>query len=290
MLETVKGIVLRETPIGDYDKIMTVLTREHGKISVYATGAKRLKSPLFAAAQLFSYAEYTISKGKSSYYMRAGDLIESFYRVREDLVGIALATYIADIAADVAIEDEPEEALMRLVLNSFHAIAMRQKPYEQIKGVFELRAASIAGFLPDLVACTGCGSAEGETRYFDVASGNFRCEECFSASSALAEAFARRQNENEGIYAENRLILVLSPSVFAGMRYAIYSKVERMLSFELKDEALMEFASVAEKYILCHMDRRYDTLEFYHVAIERDAALRALVQKRAAELAKNKTE
>ena len=264
MIETVKGIVLRETPYSDYDKIMTVLTAEHGKISVYAKGAKRLKSPLFTATQLFTYGEYTVSKTKSNYYLRTGELIESFDHIRETLEGAALAGYIADVAADIAIEEEPDAGLMRLVLNCFHAISVKKRPISLIKGVFELRASAIAGFMPNLVACEGCGGSDLDVLYFDISSGNFRCEECFRAVSALAERFAERRNENEGIYPTGQIISVLSPSVFAAMRYAVYSRPERIFSFELKDEALSDFASVAEKYITCHLEKNYSTLEFYH--------------------------
>ena len=66
MIETVNGIVLKETPIGDYDKIMTVLTAEHGRLSVFARGAKRLKSPLFTATQVFSYSEMTLYKSTNT--------------------------------------------------------------------------------------------------------------------------------------------------------------------------------------------------------------------------------
>lgn len=264
MVETVKGIILRETPYGDYDKIMTVLTAEYGKISVYAKGAKRLKSPLFTATQLFTYGEYTISRTKSSYYLRTGELIESFYHIRDTLGGAALASYIADVASDIAIEEEPDVGLMRLVLNSFHAICVKKKPLALIKGVFELRASAIAGFMPNLVACEGCGSSDLEVLYFDVSDGSFRCEECFRAVSVLAERFAERRNENEGIYPTGQLISIVSPSVFAAMRFAVYSKPERIFAFELKDEALSDFASVAEKYITCHLEKNYSTLEFYH--------------------------
>ncbi len=280
MVETLKGIVLRETPIGEYDKIMTVLTAEHGKLSVYANGAKRLKSPLFTATQLFSYGEFTISKGKANYYLRSAELIESFYGLRETLTGVALATYIADVTADIALEDESDENLLRLVLNSLHAIATGKRSHTLIKAVFEMRAAAIAGFMPDLVACTGCGRSDLDVLYFDMANGNFRCEDCFRASSAMAEESAKRLNENEGLYPSCQLITILSPSVFAAMRYAVYSKPERMLSFELKDEALPEFASVAEKYLICHLDRHYHTLEFYAEARAEEKSMDKLLAAR----------
>lgn len=264
MIETVNGIILKETPIGDYDKIMTVLTAKHGKLSVFARGAKRLKSPLFTATQVFSYSEMTLYRSANTYYIRDGNLIESFYHIRDTLAGAALAGYLADVASDIALENEDETALTRLLLNCFHAIAEKIKPIEQIKAVFEIRAAAQAGFLPDLVACAGCGKSELDTYYFDVQNGVFRCESCFRAASVLFEADAARQSEADAIYHTGNLISLLSPSVFIAMRYAIYAKAERIFAFELKEDALHAFATVCEKYLLCHLERGFSTLDFYH--------------------------
>lgn len=265
MPEMIKGIVLRETSIGDYDKIMTVLTAEHGKLSVFARGAKRLKSPLFINSQLFAYSEMSLHKSANTYYLQSADLIENFYHIRDTLEGTALAGYIADVAADIAVENQDQTQLLRLVLNSMHAISVNKKPLAQIKGVFELRAASIAGFMPNLVACPGCGNSDLETYYFDITSGVFRCEECYRTDALIVEKLASRQSEPDAIYAVGQVIALLSPSVFAAMRFAIYSKANRIFSFELKDEeTLRDFGNVAEKYLLCHMDRSYSTLDFYH--------------------------
>lgn len=265
MPELVKGVVLRETPIGDYDKMMTVLTAEYGKLSVFARGAKRLKSPIFINTQLFAYSEMNLHKTTNTYYMQSADLIENFYHIRDTLEGAALAGYIADVAADIAVENQNETELLRLVLNSFHAISVKKKPLSQIKSVFELRATSIAGFMPDLVACAGCGNSDLETYYFDIMSGVFRCEECYRTDALISEKLASRQSEQDAIYPTGQVISLLSPSVFAAMRFSIYSQANRIFSFELKDEeTLRDFAKVSEKYLLCHMDRNYGTLDFYH--------------------------
>lgn len=264
MVETVRGLILRETTVGESDKIMTVLTAEKGRISVFASGAKRLKSPLFAATQLFSYSELTVFHGRESYSLRQGDLIESFFHMRDTLEGAALAGYLADVCADISLEGEPEEKLMRLLLNSYHAIANRLKPMDQIKAVFELRATAEAGFLPNLVACAGCGESVLDTYYFDVADGVFRCDSCYRAASAEAALEAERQNEIEGIYPAGHTIALLSPSVFVAMRYAVYSRPERMFAFELQEDALRDFAAVCEQYALCHLERGFSTLDFYH--------------------------
>lgn len=265
MPEMIRGIVLRETPIGDYDKMMTVLTAEYGKLSVFARGAKRLKSPLFVSTQLFAYSEMHLHKTTNTYYLQSADLIENFYHIRDTLEGTALAGYIADVTADIAVENQPDKELLRLVLNSLHTISLNKKPMSQIKSVFELRAASIAGFMPDLVACAGCGNSDLETYYFDVTSGVFRCEDCYRTDALISEKLAERQSEPDSIYVTGQVIALLTPSVFAAMRFAIYSQPNRIFAFELKDEeTLRDFAKISEKYLLCHMDRSYGTLDFYH--------------------------
>ena len=93
----------------------------------------------------------------------------------------------------------------------------------------------------------------------------FRCEECYRTDALIAEKLAQRQSEPDGIYQLAQVIAILSPSVFAAMRHVIYSKAEKIFAFELKDkETLDDFASVAEKYLICHMERNYATLDFYH--------------------------
>lgn len=269
MTETIKGVILRETPIGDYDKMMTVLTADKGKLSVFARGAKRLKSPLFTATQLFSYSEMTIYRSANYYYLRSADLIENFYRMRDYLEGSALAGYIADIASDISVENQDETELLRLVLNCFHAISMRKKQPLQIKGVFELRASAAAGFMPNLVACAGCGNSDLDIYYFDVTDGIFRCEECYRTDALIAEKLAQRQSEPDAIYQTGQIISLLSPSVFAAMRFSIYAPSQRIFSFELKDrQTLLDFAKVAENYLICHLEKKYATLDFYHAVNE----------------------
>ena len=62
-----RGLIIRETDVSDYDKMMTVLTAEHGKISVFGRGVKRYTSPYFHAAQLFCYSDFLLFARKQYY-------------------------------------------------------------------------------------------------------------------------------------------------------------------------------------------------------------------------------
>ena len=264
MISTVKGIVLREVDVGESDKMLTLLTAEMGQISVYGGGVQRLKSPHFVACQLYTYSEFTIYGSRDKYYLRESVPAESFFGIRDTLEGAALAAYIAEVACDISLEDQPEEKLLRLVLNSFFCIAKKLKPIVQIKAAFELRAAAEAGFMPDLVGCEGCGKSELDTYYFDVEGGYFCCESCYRAKETDFDVQAKRTSEAEGIYSHAHLIIPLTPSVFAAMRYVLYCKPERLFAFELKDEAMGEFSGACEKYLLCHLERDFRSLDFYN--------------------------
>lgn len=264
MLITVKGLVIRETPVGDFDKMLSVLTAEYGKISVFARGAKKMKSPFFVSTQMFCYSEFVLRKTTDIFYISEGTLIEGFFDLRNTLEGSALASYIADVARDISTENTDESKLLRLTLNSLFAIAKGKKPLPLIKAVFELRAVCYAGFLPRLSGCDVCGKAPLPTYFFDIASGVFFCEDCYHAREKLFEDETRHINEAEGIYAGAHLMIQITPSVFAAVIYALSAPQERIFSFTLEDDALHDFSVLCEKYLLCHLEKDFATLDFYH--------------------------
>lgn len=260
---TVKGVILSATDVGEYDRFMSVLTAEYGKISVYGSNVRRLKSKNFSSSQLYSYSSFVLSEKGDRYMIKESSLIDSFYGLRKNIESLALAGYVSEVASDISVEGENSESLLRLVLNTFYLISEEKKPLKLIKGTFELRAASEAGFAPDLVACQGCGKYNLTVYYFDANAGTFFCENCFGHKNLEFENELRKADENQGIYSGSRLILILSPDVYLAMRYVVFSKPEKLFSFELKDNALDDFASVCEKYLLCHTEKGYRTLDFY---------------------------
>ncbi len=263
MLITVKGLVLHQTPVGEFDKMLTVLTADYGKISVFARGAVKMKSPHFGSTHAFCYSEFVLRKSSDVYYINDSSLIEGFFALRNTLEGSALANYIADVARDISTENESEEKLLRLTLNCLFAITKGEKPLEIIKAVFELRAVSFAGFLPRLSGCNACGTIPSDIFFFDISDGVFYCADCYHAREVLFKEQAEKVNELEGIYADTHMIVQVSPSVFSALIFALSAPQERIFAFALKDEAMYEFASLCEKYLLCRLERDFKTLDFY---------------------------
>lgn len=101
-----RGLIIRETDVSDYDKMMTVLTPDYGKISVFGRGIKRYTSPYFHAAQLFCYSDFLLYAKKQYYILNECECVESFFSLRDEIGALSLATYLADIAGDICLEGE----------------------------------------------------------------------------------------------------------------------------------------------------------------------------------------
>ena len=143
-----KGVILKEVNVGEADKILTIFSRNKGKISGSAKGARRPKSALVAGTQLFCYSDLVLFKGKDMYSINSCDVIESFYEIRNDLVKLTYAAHINEIVLDTVQEEQPSTRVLQLFLNSLHMLAKTDKAPEQIARVFEIRLMSILGYAP----------------------------------------------------------------------------------------------------------------------------------------------
>ena len=248
----VKGLVIRTVDIKESDRLITIFTREMGTVSALARGARTLKSRKMAATMQFCYSSFVLYKQGEYYHIKEAELIESFYGIRDSLSGLALASYITEVLCEVSVA-EPEENLLRLCLNSLYAISENKYPLEKIKAAFEIRAASIIGFMPDVLSCQ-CGEKHGDF-YFDIMGGGIRCYKCKNT-----EAKAHKEDENPH---EQRILYILSEGAKMALGYCIYSPVEKIFSFNISDEDMQLFSKAAEGYLVNQLERTFRSLEFY---------------------------
>ena len=88
------GIILQESNMGDYDKMLTILTPGYGKISCAAKGARRPKSALLAGSQFLCFGDYLLYQGTNTYHVNSCETIEMFYKLRTDLDKLKYASHI----------------------------------------------------------------------------------------------------------------------------------------------------------------------------------------------------
>jgi len=250
----VKGLVVKEVPLGDNDKLLTVITEELGKIYITGKGVKSLKSKHMPATQPFCYSTFIIKRTNKYFYISDSELIESFFGLRSDIDRLALAAYICDIASDLSLEGIGDGELMRLTLNTLYAVSNKKDiPLQQIKAAYEMRAAAIGGFQPDLVACSVCNKYAADPMFLHIMNGKLICGEC---------KYTEEKNDAED---DGTAIIysVLSPSVLEALRYVIYSPIKKYLSFTLNEDEMQLFSKCAEKYLINHLEHGFYSLDFY---------------------------
>lgn len=242
MYVTTQGLVIRVSDYNDADALLTLLTREYGRLTVKVRGLRRKNSPLTAPCQLLAYGEYTLFAYKGMYTVNEAHSIELFHGLRNDLLKLSLSTYFAQVAEVVSQEDMPESQLLSLVLNSLFALAKLQESPSKVKAVFELRCACIAGYTPELQCCAVCASEFPDR--FDVSAGVLECSAC-------------RSPESDG------LRMPVTPGALDAMRYIVSCDPKRLFHFDASLETLEHLAQITETYLTTQLERGFSTLDFY---------------------------
>ena len=242
MFLTTRGLVLREVRYKESDKILTVLTQHEGKVTVRARGALRKGSRITAATQLLTYSDMTIFENRGRRTLNEASTVEEFLGLRADLGAFALGSYFAELLETVSAEEYPDPPVLQLGLNSLYALSRALCPPEQIKAVFELRAACLSGYTPDLTGCHVCGSQTPER--FDLSAGMLECRNCRSPES-------------------NGIRMPVPPSVLEAMRYICHCDSKKLFSFQAGEDTLQQLSEVTEAYLATQLERGFSTLDFY---------------------------
>lgn len=241
------GLVLREVKVGESDRILTILTHEHGVLSCTAKGSLRLKSKLFSACGLFCYSEFTLFSGRSLYMVDDAQVKHVFHGLAGRLDAMALAMYMAEIALQLAPSGQEGDTLLRLLLNSLYLLSEKNAPPRKVKAVFELRAMSEAGYMPNIVNCRDCGKYDGGPFCFDLAGGSLLCGDC-AAKQGLAPN--------------------LDEAALLALRHILLVEDKKVFSFQIPPHSLALLGAVAEQYACRQLDKPPKTLDFLQTVLD----------------------
>ena len=150
MFNTTKALVLREVRYKEADRMLTLLTSTDGKLTAKARGALRRSSRTAAATQQMTYSELTLFGNRGKWTVNEGTVIESFDGLRSDIEAFSLGCYFAECLEALSVEDQPDEELLQLALNSLYALSRKLYDRRLIKAAFELRLMCLSGYAPDL--------------------------------------------------------------------------------------------------------------------------------------------
>lgn len=238
-----KGLVIGERIVGENGKFLDILTDTLGVVEVAQKGVKSLKSSNRSALQTFSYSNLCIENTKDSkhYIVKSSELIEGFYGLRNDICGLALATYIGQVVTHtVGQHSNDSQAVLRLVLNVLHYISTHKRSNPQLKAIFELRLMAEVGFTPNLLVCGRCELSLTDRVYFSIPESSVVCERCSTPNDWL-----------------------LPIATFKAMQHIVFSEYDRLFNFRLSEEALKVLNAITERLLLYNLNRGFNSLEYY---------------------------
>lgn len=175
-LLTVRGIVLKETPVGEADKFITILGKNHGKISISVKGAKRVRNGLTAGTSLFSYSDFYITEARKKMYLNQAEPIETFYNLRTDLSALAYGSYFLETVDKLLFENMPSNNILILLLKTLTALSRNIIPNKLISSIFELKILEFNGYRPETDYCINC-KAKTKPDFFITPDGTI-CKNC----------------------------------------------------------------------------------------------------------------
>ncbi len=230
---TVTGMVLSAIPIGDYDKRLTILTREMGKIQVFARGAKRPKSSFVAAANPFVYGTFTLHAGKN-YNLAKVSVKRYFEEFSANLDALLYGSYFLEVAGAYCVEGQESEELLKLLYVSAAALLKGLVPFPLIRRIFEWKVLVLNGEYPDVTTCAICKSRE-NIAYFHTAQNGVVCADHKAPLGSIP---------------------ILPGAVYA-LDFVMHAPVEKCYSFTLSEEVLPNFCDVVRDYFTARSDRHF---------------------------------
>jgi DNA repair protein RecO (recombination protein O) len=237
----VKGLVIKEVNVGDADKIITIFTKQRGRISASARGARRPKSRLAGGTQLLGYNDYVLFTGKELYSVNSCEVIESFYEIRNDIVKLTYAAHILDILLDTLQENQAAPRTLQLLLNSFHYLSKGDKDPALIARIFELRYLALAGYAPIVNCCAVCGK-EANSYSFSFKHCGFICGD---TSCKTNDSYCRE----------------ILPGTAMAIMHIVYSPISKLFKFSVSPEVLKELEYINRRYLRERLDKDYTKLD-----------------------------
>lgn len=147
MRETVQltGMVIQSAPVGEFDKRLVILTRERGKITAFARGAKRPGSMLMAPSRPFAFGQFHVFEGRDAYSLQSAEISNYFESMSTDMEQSCYGQYFLEFANYYARENLEASHLLLLLYRSLRALSKPQLPNPLIQRIFELKAMTVNG-------------------------------------------------------------------------------------------------------------------------------------------------
>ncbi|MCR5784062.1 MAG: DNA repair protein RecO [Eubacterium sp.] len=235
----VTGMVINTIPVGEYDKRLTILTKEKGKIQAFARGAKRPNSSFSAAAAPFVFGKFYLRSGKSAYNLSKAEIKTYFEEISTDLDAVYYGSYFLELADYYGVENQGAQKQLNLMYLSLKALLNEKFSNRLIRVIYELKTLVINGEYPEVFKCCVCGK-EDDLKYFSPARGGAVCSSCGPVPGGI----------------------LMEGSALYTLQYIISSDIDKLYTFEVKENVLHNLELIMKDYFRFYIDRDFRSTVF----------------------------
>jgi len=180
-IKETKAIVLHSRKQGETSKILSMLTRNYGKMSLMAKGSRNVKSKYLGVLETFNYISivFYYKESRSLQFTSQAEIIESFPGIHKELGKMALAAVPLEIIEKTEPREHENPQLFQLLLDTLRSFETCSSGLKNITRAFQLKSLRISGIQPQLEKCNRCGKVKAEgMNHFDLDRGVYHCQSC----------------------------------------------------------------------------------------------------------------
>ncbi len=238
-----RGLVIRSNLYRDSDRIITVLTKNHGTLTARASAAAKSNSPLALASAALVLCDFVFTAKGDYLYVKEAEIIEHFSPIQENVELLTTAAHLLEITADTAVEGESCSQIYPLLLYALYRLAKAGSDYRLLAAIFEWKIMSLLGYQATLGLCSYCKETE-PSWYgaFSYTHGQIYCKK-----SACLTAAGHYQ--------------LLSYGCLAALSYIYESSLEKLFAFTVSPQVREEIIIIARHYLEIRLEKKYRKME-----------------------------
>lgn len=240
MITDTEGIVLRQVRTVGGRRMILLFSRKFGKINVGTSINEGGKNKSALAVRPFTNGRYELFKGRESYNLNSGQVLQSFYRIGEDLDKYMAASYVLELTEKLIPEEMAQPRLYQLLLDFLGEMEQREKKHGTLVMAYLVKALDILGTMPCLNQCTACGCGGSEHLHlFSVEEGGMLCDACGQQ--------LRKENGRALIYEINFGIVDI-------LKYFQKHPLSDFRRLALEEKTLEKLQHILRQYLAYHLD------------------------------------
>lgn len=173
-----EAVVLRHSDWGEADRILTLYTRQMGKVRGIAKGARKMRSRKAGHIEPFTHVNLQLARGREMFIVTQAEAVNPYLRLRDDLVRVGYASYIVELLDRFTYDEDENPSLFRLLTDTLSRLNAEPDPTLAIR-YYEIRLLDLLGYRPQLFKCANCeDEIRPEGQYFSASQGGVVCPKC----------------------------------------------------------------------------------------------------------------